>query len=193
MTPPRVRAWFFIMLGALAAPAHGADTQTQAHRRGESFEVEASAQLDVDPEVAWAVLTDYERLPEFIPGMQESKVVSRNGGHVLVDQRGTASLLFLSFPIEVRLDIEEMPFELVESHAVSGNFHDLSGTYRLEVRGERLHLRYHGRFTPAFDIPPFIGTMVVRHTLEQRFDAMVKEILRRQASLARPAVPESRS
>lgn len=177
----------------LAGDASAADVNVRAERLGDTFEVEANARFRADPEIAWEVLTDYERLPDFIPGMHSSKIVSRAGRHVVVDQRGEARLLFFSFPIEVRLAIEEIPRERIESYATSGNFRELSGAYRLESRDGELHLLYEGRFTPAFDIPPLIGTMVVRHTLEQRFGAMVKEILKRQAAGHRQSLPESGS
>lgn len=162
--------------------ATAAGVQVQATRNGDGFEVSASGELDASLEIAWEVLTDYDRLSEFIPGMHSSKVVSREGDRVLVDQRGEAGLLFFHFPIEVRLAIVETRPERIESRAVSGNFKELRGAYRLESEGGRLRLSYEGRFTPDFDIPSFIGTMVVRHTLEQRFGAMLGEIERRQAN-----------
>ena len=156
--------------------------QVQATRDGDSFEVSARAELDASLDIAWEVLTDYDRFSEFIPGMHSSKLVSREGDRAMVDQRGEASLLFFRFPIDVRLAIVETYPERIESNAIAGNFKELRGAYRLESEGGRLRLSYEGRFTPDFDIPSLIGTMVVRHTLEQRFGAMLGEIERRQAS-----------
>jgi len=187
-----LRALLVLML-ALSCPVLAADVQVRAERRGDTFEVEASAQFVADRQVAWDVLTDYEHLSSFIPGMHSSKVVARNGRELQVDQRGEARLLFFSFPIEVRLAITETAPERIESHAISGNFKALSGEYRLEPRGSHLVLQYSGQFTPDFDVPPLIGTMVVRHTLEQRFGAMVDEIMRRQRAMDRQGAPESGS
>ena len=188
--------WWLLCLAALAPPGLGADIEVgkievgnievpvievKAVRNGETFDVEASAEFDAGIELAWAVLTDYDRLAEFIPGMHQSRVVSREGHAVVVDQSGEASLLFLTFPIQVRLAIEEQPFDRIESHAISGNFRELSGNYRLEVNGARLTLRYSGRMTPDFAVPPLIGTLLVRNTAARRFRAMVDEILRRQS------------
>jgi ribosome-associated toxin RatA of RatAB toxin-antitoxin module len=189
----RVRTCVVLGLIGLPVCSTAADVQTYAARHGESYEIEASARLDADVQVAWDVLTDYERLPEFIPGIHSSKVVSRHGGEVLLDQRGMAGLWFLSFPVEVRLAIVEMPPERVESRAIAGNFKEMRGTYRLEAQESGLRLYFSGMFTPDFSIPPVIGTMVVRHSLEQRFRAMVDEILRRQAAMEGRTLPESGS
>lgn len=178
----------------LAASSGIADFEVRAMRNGETFDVEASAEFEAGVDLAWAVLTDYDRLAEFIPGMKESRVVSRNGNEVMVDQSGEASLLFLTFPIRVRLAIEEWPFERIESRAIAGNFRELDGSYHLEARGSRLRLRYTGRMTPDFAVPPLIGTLLVRNTAARRFGAMVEEIVRRQRGRhtppqAQPAAP----
>ena len=167
-----------LWLVLLVLPATGAATEisVQTTRHGDSFEVEAVAEIEADVLDAWKVLTDYDRLAEFIPGMRESRVVSRDGSSVVIDQRGEASLLFFTFPMSVRLAIEEYPNDRIVSNAISGNFKELHGVYLLEVRDVGLRLRYEGKFTPDFGVPPLIGTLVVRSTVERRFIAMVREI-----------------
>lgn len=179
---------WLLCLTVLAPPGLAADTDVtdfdvKAVRNGERFDVEASAEFEAGVELAWAVLTDYDHLAEFIPGMKQSRVVSRESQAVVVDQSGEASLLFFTFPIQVRLAIEEQPFDRIESRAISGNFRELSGSYRLEKRGKRLLLGYSGRMTPDFAIPPLIGTLLVRNTVARRFRAMVDEILKRQSGM----------
>ena len=166
------------MLLLLVLPAMGqaAQSSVQTTRHGDSFEVEAVAEIEADVIDAWNVLTDYDRLAEFIPGMQESRVVSRTGSSVVIDQRGEASLLFFTFPMSVRLAIEEYPHDRIVSTAISGNFKEMHGVYLLEARDIGLRLRYEGSFTPEFGVPPLVGTMVVRSMVERRFNAMVREI-----------------
>jgi len=180
---------------ALAFPAwcHSADISLQATRHGDSFKVEAAAEFEAEVTLAWEVLTDYDRLSEFIPGMHSSRVVSRSKRGVIVDQNGEARLLFLSFPIRVRLEVEEFPYERVVSHAIAGNFKELRGAYTLEARGRRLLLHYTGSLTPDFSIPPLIGTILIRNTVEKRFGAMVDEIVRRQRLRKLPVVTPSSS
>jgi len=166
--------WLLMLM--LPAAAQAAEITVQAMRHGDSFEVEATAVIDADVADAWKVLTDYDRLAEFIPGMLESRVVSRDGSSVVVDQRGETSLLFLTFPMSVRLAIEEQPYDRITSTAISGNFKDLTGVYYLQVQDAGLRLHYEGKFTPDFGYPPLLGTLIVRSTVERRFGAMVHEI-----------------
>jgi ribosome-associated toxin RatA of RatAB toxin-antitoxin module len=173
----------------LPATGEAAKISVHATRNGDRFKVDASAEIEADLADAWKVLTDYDRLAEFIPGMLESRVVSRDGSSVLVDQRGETTLLFLTFPMRVRLAIEETPFERIVSTAVSGNFKDLTGVYLLQVRDAGLTLRYEGKFTPDFSFPPLLGTLIVRNTVEKRFSAMVREI---EKTRMREPVPAAR-
>ena len=177
--PPHRKRWFLVLLGLLLMLPIGASAakiQLEVTRRDDTFDVRAKAEIDADPIAAWGVLTDYDRLAEFIPGMQESKVVARTGSTVIVDQRGDATLLFLTFPMRARLEIQEHPFDSVVSNAVSGNFKDLHGEYRLEVAGTGMVLHFKCTLTPDFSFPPLLGTLIVRGAAQRRFAAMVAEI-----------------
>jgi ribosome-associated toxin RatA of RatAB toxin-antitoxin module len=178
---------------AIPVLCHPADISLQTTRHGDSFEVEGVAEFEAEVTLAWEVLTDYGRLSEFIPGMRSSRIVSRSNRSVVVDQSGEARLLFLSFPIQVRLEVEEFPYERIVSRAIKGNFKEFRGAYALEARGRRLLLHYTGSLTPDFSIPPLIGTILVRKTVEKRFGAMVDEIMRRQRLRKLPAVAPSSS
>lgn len=180
--------WLALAFPALCLPA---DISLQATRHGDRFEVEAAAEFEAEVTLAWEVLTDYDRLSEFIPGMHWSRIVSRNKHSVIVDQSGEARMLFLAFPIHVRLEVEEFPYERIVSRAIEGNFKEMRGAYTLEVRGRRLLLHYIGSLTPDFSVPPLIGTILVRKTVEKRFGAMVDEIMRRQRLRDLPAVAPS--
>jgi ribosome-associated toxin RatA of RatAB toxin-antitoxin module len=159
-----------------AAPGFAQQMSVHTERHGEEFRIKAMATIAVDTASAWSVLTDYARFAQFIPGVLESRVVSREGAKVVVEQRGEANWLFLSFPMQVRLAVEEFPFERIESSLISGNFKSMQGVYNLLTAGDRLQLHYEGSFTPDFSLPPLIGTLMVRSMVEARFKAMVKEI-----------------
>jgi hypothetical protein len=125
--------------------------------------------------------------------MHSSRIVSRRKHTVIVDQSGETRLLFLSFPIKVRLEVKEFPYERIVSRAIEGNFKELRGVYTLETRGRRLLLHYTGSLTPDFSVPPLIGTILVRNSVEKRFGAMVEEIMRRQRLRGFPVVAPSAS
>ena len=174
------------MLGAAFAtvPGYAADDLVvEAERRGEAVEVRARATIVAPVALIWQVLTDYERMPRFIPGIDKSIVRLRQGSRLLVEHSGEARFLFFSFPIEVTLEVTESPPEWVSSRAVGGNVRRMTGRYDLSphaARGAAL-LRYHGLIEPDFVLPPLIGAVAMRSTIEEQFTAMVAEIERRAA------------
>ncbi len=177
--------WFMLLL-AVPAALGAAEVTVHASRHGDVLYVEASAEFAADRYRVWQVLTDYNHLADFIPGMRVSRILERRRGTVIVEQKGDVRLLFVTYPIEVTLAIEEFPHGRIVSRAVSGNFLEMHNAYYLEAQQERIRLRYAGRMTPDFLVPPLIGTIMFRKNVEAQFGALVDEILRRQQAAAQP-------
>lgn len=172
-----------VLCALLAAGAHAAEELSiETTRRGERFDVRAKAALSAPAAVVWQVLTDYEQLPSFVPGLSRSKVRLREGNRVQLEQSGEARFLLFSFPIEVQLEVLEWPREWVTSHAVGGNLRRMYGRYELQPAARGTVLLYYGEIVPDFRLPRFIGTAAVRGMVEQQFSAMVEEIERRAGS-----------
>ena len=180
-----LRNLVLLLAFVLACPAYGAEVSVRASRDGQVLRVEASAEFEADLHETWRVLTDYDHLAEFIPGMLESRIVGHGARGPVVEQRGEARLLFFTYPLYVRLDIEEYPYQRIVSRAVSGNLKQMDGTYLLEAAAGRVRLRYAGTLVPDFFVPPLIGTLVLRLNVERQFAALVDEISRRRESAPR--------
>jgi ribosome-associated toxin RatA of RatAB toxin-antitoxin module len=174
-----------LLLWVAFAPAHAAeDVVVEAERQGDSVEVRARATVAATPALVWEVLTDYDRLAQFIPGILKSAVRQRAGNRVVVEQSGEARFLVFSFPIEVRLEVTEGPPDWIVSRAVGGNLRRMSGRYDImSDAGQKIcSLRYQGAIEPSFDLPPLIGVAAMRGMVEEQFTAMVTEIERRAAA-----------
>jgi ribosome-associated toxin RatA of RatAB toxin-antitoxin module len=172
-----------LLLVCVAAVATAADISVQATRDGEAVEMEAVAEITAGLARAWEVLTDYNRLSQFVPDLRESRVVSREGAKAVVEQKGVARFLFFTYPIEVRLAVTEYPRQRIESQAIAGNFRELRSVYTLEAREGGVRLRYQGRLVPDFELPLF-HTYVLKSNVEATFRAMVEEIERDQKPVA---------
>jgi ribosome-associated toxin RatA of RatAB toxin-antitoxin module len=184
MAYPRI----VVVLLALVPGAAAADViSVTAFRDGSAVVVEASAEVSVEPERAWQTVTDYEGLPGFIPDMESSRVLSRQGNRVVVEQKGSAGLLLLRRAIEVRLDVEEEPYRSVTSRAVAGSFRRFEGRYELSPTPAGTRFVYSGTIEPQFWVPAFLETAAVRRAVARQFEAMVLEIERRTGAAARGA------
>jgi carbon monoxide dehydrogenase subunit G len=186
---PRLAA--LLVLAACIAPCPPAAAQAislETYRQGDAINVFAEVLLDVAPKIVWDVLSDYDHLAEFIPDMSVSRVLSREGNTVIVEQKGEFGVLFFHQPVELRLEIVETPRSTIVARAVGGSFREMSGRYDLDEIGGRVRISYVGRFVPGFSLPAFLGIIGVRHTAATQLTALVDEIMRRDArgKAARP-------
>ena len=184
----RAGALFLLLLLADAlrgAPAASVDRiSVETDGQGELITVTASADMQVDPRTVWAVISDYDRLADFIPDMRSSRVIRRDGDQVLVEQTGEFGFLFFRQPVEVRLAVSESPPRRIVAHAVGGNLQSMEGRYAVEsLPGNLVRLSYSGRLVPGFQVPPFVGRIAVRSTMDRQFRALVQEIVRRDPSV----------
>lgn len=177
------------LLSALQAGAQELlDFDVQAQRRDGLIDVRARATVRAPMAVVWQTLTDYERLPDFIPGMESSRVLARQGSRVTVAQRGVAQFLFLSVPIAVTLESIEQPPHVLAVRRIAGSLRHLEGRYDAMPLADGLlvRLRWTGSVSPPDDLPALIGTTLVRLLIQDQFEGMVREIQRR-AGYSEPA------
>jgi ribosome-associated toxin RatA of RatAB toxin-antitoxin module len=166
--------------------------------------VRARAEIRADPRTAWETITDYERLRDFVPDVEHSRIVTRDGNRLVVEHRGAFHLFFIEIPVRVRLAVQHEPFERVVARSQPGTvdgaaqtLREFSGTYVLTVVGHDrragVRLDYESRFELSEPLPPILGelfgTAMVQRGMRQQFEAMVLEIERRQA--ARPPIERS--
>src|SRR6266704_5712079 len=124
VTPTRFGAALFFTLAVApgivrAAAAEAIETRIERH--GEYITVSASAVMQVDARIAWEVLSDYDNLAQFIPDMKSSRVVSRSGDRVRVEQKGEFGFFFYRQPVDVTLEVFEQPPHRLDARRIAGN------------------------------------------------------------------------
>lgn len=176
----------------------GAAARVEVSLDGEIYSVRASAQLAADQRVVWETLTDYERLREFIPGVTRARVLARTGNQLSIEQVGVFSVLFIDLPVRVRLAVQHLPYTMVLARmdaspldAGEPTLRSFSGRYTLSVvrlaQRAGVRLDYDAQFELTRPLPvvigPLFGVAAVRGTMRAQFEAMLREIKRRQALL----------
>ena len=178
-----------LLLAVVARAANGVSLEpinVEARREGDAVIVEAYASLHADLEIAWDVLTDYDRYAEFIPDLKSSRIVARSSGTVIVEQKGQGGFFLFRFPMEVTLSVTENPRSGITSRAIAGTFREMTGSYTLVRDGDELRFTYSGRMVPDFLLPPLIGTAAVKAAVRKQFGALVKRMQTRGAAPAKP-------
>jgi ribosome-associated toxin RatA of RatAB toxin-antitoxin module len=144
------------------------------------FEVNAGGLVRATPEQVWQVLTDYARLPDFIPDLLTVKILSRHGNAVRIEQRSIAGVLFLSHTVRMVLQIEETPCTAIEVALVEGDMLHYHTHWDIAPAGQGgTRITFSGVMEPKFPVPPLFGRAIVEASLKRTVEAVVAEIERR--------------
>ncbi|MED6210690.1 hypothetical protein PIB30_066514 [Stylosanthes scabra] len=83
----------------------------------------------------WNVLTAYEKLPEIIPNLAISKILSRDNNKVRILQEGCKGLLYIALHARVVLDLCENLEQEISFEQVEGDFDSFRGKWIFEQLG----------------------------------------------------------
>lgn len=139
------------------------------------------------PADCYAVLTDFERLPDFVPGLRSSRVVSQPGEMLRVEQVGNTGPGLLGLTVRTTLALSLAPpapgFEgRIEFSSQGGTLKQMHGTWRIRDHGAGCLIDYRATLEPDFPVPPGLGPFLMRRQVEGQLDAIAREIGRRQGA-----------
>lgn len=165
-----------------ATPDNGMADEISVHTArtadGKATLAEVVLGLPVDHAVVWAVLTDYENMPRFVPDIRATRVIRSEPGRKRVEIEGVARFLFMDFPISTTVDAVFHPAGSIAIDSVAGNL-DIQGVVRVLGEGGYTRVDYRVRIAPDFWLPPLIGNFLIGRVIKRQFGGMVAEMHRR--------------
>jgi uncharacterized membrane protein len=169
------------VLGATAPAAHASPNETSVRviETDGVYYVSTTFVVPQRPSVVLAVLTDYERIPEFLTDVKVSRVLEHRGDRTLVEQEAVARLLFFSRRIHLALQIVETP-GLIRFRDVSGkSFLRYEGAWRIVDDGHGARVTYELSALPTADVPATIVRRLLSRDVQKTIDQLTREIARR--------------
>lgn len=171
-----------LLLFAMPALAETAKPEVAVKRvdsEGEQvFEVTASGTVRASPAAVWKVLTDYEAMPEFVPDLEKTKVISRTGNRAIIEQSGVARFLFLTRTIRLLVHVSEEPVSSIEIKLVNGDMKVYHCRWEMtpipETGGTRI--AYMGKMVPKFYVPGMLGSNIIRRDIERMMQAVLERL-----------------
>lgn len=137
-------------------------------------------EVRVSPAVAQAVLIDFEQMARFMPGLTESRIVSRQGNVYHVAQRGRVSFGPFSSSFESLRRIEVIGGNRILSRAQGGSTRHMHSEMRILPTENGTRLDYRIELEPDNWWPSSIGSNFLQHQLAEQFNALSAEMLRRR-------------
>ncbi|MFQ3618313.1 MAG: SRPBCC family protein [Cyanobacteriota bacterium] len=129
---------------------------------------------------AWAVLTDYNNFASFLPNVESSRLLSRNGNQVTFEQVNV--LRVASVPVRNRVTIassEQRPSQ-IQFVVMDGNEPIMQGVWQLQqVSARQLVLTHQVVISSRSDLMRDVYSRVYRGELETTLVSLRREIERR--------------
>ena len=164
--------------GALAGTGR-AIRSIEIRQGDQGFVVDATVFAPVPPNIAWAVVTDFDHMAGWVPNLRESRVTARDAGSVTVEQRGVAKFLLGSIPYtSVRRMVLDPP-RTVHAVQVEGNMRRYESVLTLAAEGAGTKLVYHIELTPSSIASLVLSKALVEREFEENLSAVIDEMERR--------------
>ena len=137
-------------------------------------------------EQLWSVLTDYESLHRFIPNLQDSRLLSKCGRDIRLEQVGRQRFCGIDFTARVELSLHEQPQHGKLLFAMAaGDFRRFEGCWQLEPAPDnddgqpRCWIRYELTVQGRVGMPIALIEQRLRDHLANNLESVAAEASRR--------------
>lgn len=183
---PKIEKASAVNLGEQVSERRDKEIEIRVQNDGERILVYATFVVPVGPQQAWAVLTDFDNIPNFISGVQSSKVTSGTGNNLQVSQRGVTQFGFFTFSFDSVREVNLSPFNKIQERMISGNMRKMEETTILLPEGNQTRIAYQADIVPGLWILRFAGQFFIENEAREQFQQIKNEMIRRGKILASP-------
>ena len=158
----------------LSAPAVGV---TEA---GGVYSVTAAFAVSEPPHTVIAVLTDYERIPHYMPDVQVSRIIERTAAGVVVEQEAISKFMLFSKRVHLVLDVSEEAGAIRFKDRSGRSFESYEGAWLISQHDSMTVVDYQLTAKPSFEVPAFVLKRLLKRDAAQLIDRIKAEITARE-------------
>ncbi|WP_426194662.1 SRPBCC family protein [Massilia sp. DWR3-1-1] len=141
---------------------------------GKLYRIASSGTVAATPAAVWRILTDYNRMAEYVPDLKSARVVAREGDKVTIEQHGAARLLFFSRDIHLVVQVHEQAPNRLDVSLVDGDMKVYRCSWELTPLADGgTRLVYHATIEPKFYVPGMVGASLVRQDIARMMAAVL--------------------
>lgn len=175
-----------------AAGQGGARPEVAVTEHGGLYTVAARFQVRQPPAIALAVLTDYEQIPRFMPGVVTSVVRQRGPRHAVVEQEALSRMWLFSRRIYLLLEVDEASDAIRFREGSGRSFSRYEGAWRVVRENGLTVITYDLTAKPSFSVPDFVLTRLLRRDAAAMIGRLQAEIALRAQTPPPPQPGEPR-
>jgi carbon monoxide dehydrogenase subunit G len=146
------------------------------------YRVTASFTVAASPVTVATVLTDYERIPQFMPDVKTSQVRSRTDAGLVVEQEAIAKFMMFSKRVHLVLDVNDDGVSIRFRDRCGQSFAIYEGAWRLTSVGPNTTVLYELSAKPTFEVPAFVLKRLFRRDAAAMIERLTAEIVARAAA-----------
>jgi carbon monoxide dehydrogenase subunit G len=140
------------------------------------YSVTANFHVPQTPAAVVTVLTNYEQIPRFMPGVKTSVVLERTPGGAVVEQEAVSRLLMFSKRVHLILEVTETPATVRFRDRCGKSFSFYEGRWSMSASDGGTDVRYELKARPTFGIPDALLTRLLRRDSTRMIESLRQEI-----------------
>jgi hypothetical protein len=157
-------------------PGSAANDQVTVGEKDGTYQVRATFSVSQPPAVVAAVLTDYVRIPHYIPEVRTSQLLERQDDRAVVEQEAVARFLMFSKRVHLVLEVQEAPMTIEFRDRCGQSFERYEGAWAMaDIHGET-KISYRLTATPRFDVPNWLLSRLLKRDAVDMIERLRAEI-----------------
>ena len=152
----------------------------QAERQGEKTVIDLTARVAAPIADTWAVLVDFEHMPQFTNTVKVSTVKLLEPNRLELTQTSESRVgLFSAQVASVRL-AELTPQREIHLSLISGDFKAYDSSTRFSEEPGGTLVTYHGEYVSSKWVPPFVTANLIADQTRKFYSELVAEVRKRR-------------
>ena len=143
---------------------------------GGVYTVTAAFAVSESPQTVIAVLTDYERIPQYMPDVQISKVLERTAAGAVVEQQAVSKFMLFSKRVHLVLEVREDADAIRFRDRCGQSFTSYEGAWLISQHDSLTVVDYQLSAAPSFEVPAFVLKRLLKRDAAQLIDRIKAEI-----------------
>lgn len=173
-------AMLVAMTGAVTLADPSGVSRVDVSENDGVYRVTATFAVNESPAAVMAVLTDYERIPKFVPDMEVSKVVERTTTGAVIEQEAVSRFMLFSKRVHLVLVVSEGDGTIRFRDRSGRSFSAYEGAWLISQHDSLTVVDYHLSATPMFEVPAFVLKRLLKRDSSLLIERIKAEIIERE-------------
>lgn len=169
-----------VMAGSMVIA--GNETRVAVTEADGVYTVSAAFAVTEPPDAVMAVLTDYTRIPDYMPDVEISRVLERTSSGALIEQQAVSKFMMFSKRIHLVLDVQEGVDEVTFRDRCGKSFLAYEGSWSVSQHDSVTVVDYHLSARPSFEVPAFVLKRLLKRDASDQIDRIRGEIAARASA-----------